>query len=210
MKKNEIFQNEKIKIALFAFILIAASFLLYCKTLNFGYTELDDYNFIVTCAPAYEEEYSLLKAFKSNCMFDKYPSPYYRPIPTCAFIIQNKIAGASARLAHFSSIFMHAVCALVMFFFLRRNLFKTETAFLAALLFAVFPGAMYGAAWICGIQESIGLTFFILSLAFFIEYLKSSSALQKQFFLAFHILCMLVCFFTKESAVSYPFIFLLY
>ncbi|MDR3113450.1 MAG: hypothetical protein LBU09_03660 [Endomicrobium sp.] len=206
---NKIFQNEKINTAICAFILIAACFLLYFKVINFGYTEIDDYNSIVTCAPSYEQEYSLLKAFKTNVMFDKFPSPYYRPIIACAFIIQNKIAGPSSKLAHFSTIFMHSLCVLVMFFFLKRNLFKTEISFLAALLFAVCPGAMYGAVWITGIQESIGILFFILSLAFFIEYLKGVGR-QKQIFLTGHVLCMIVCFFTRESAVSYPFIFLFY
>ncbi|MDR2191631.1 MAG: hypothetical protein LBO62_01950 [Endomicrobium sp.] len=206
---NKIFNNEKIKIAVFVFVLTAVVFLLYAKVINFGYTELDDYNSVVTCAPAYEQEYSLLKAFKANVMFDKFPSPYYRPVVACAFIIQNKIAGTSLKLAHFSTVFLHVLCVLTVFFFLRRNIFKTQTAFLAALLFAVCPGAMYGAVWITGIQESAGLLFFVLALAFFIEYLKSGGR-QKQIFLAAHIFCMLICFFTKESAVSYPFIFLLY
>jgi hypothetical protein len=167
-------KNEKIKTAVFAFILAAAAFLLYGKALNFGYTELDDYNSVVTCAPAYEQPYSLLKAFKANVMFDKYPSPYYRPAVACIFIIQNKIAGASLKFAHFSTVFLHSLCALTVFFFFRRNLFKTETAFLAALLFTVSCGAMYAAVWITGVQDSSGLLFFILSLAFFIEYIKVS------------------------------------
>jgi hypothetical protein len=205
---DKIFQNGKIKTALAVFALAAVIFLCYGKILNFGLTELDDYNSIFLCAPNYEQDYALIKAFKTNVMFDKFPSPYYRPIVACAFIIQNKIAGASVKFAHFSTVILHVFASVLIFFFLKRYLFSTRISFSSALLFAVHPSAMYSAVWVTGLQESILLISFIISLACFSEYIKSVK--YRQVFFAAHIIFMLICFFDKESAVSFPFIFLLY
>ncbi|MDR2426935.1 MAG: hypothetical protein LBD46_07165 [Endomicrobium sp.] len=220
MKKNDtaekteinvagtIFQNKIVKICMAVFIIVAVIFLCYGKIINFGLTELDDHNFIFLCAPSYDQNYALIKAFKANVMFDKYPSLYYRPIVTCAFIIQNKIAGPSVKFAHFSSVFLHIFASVLIFFFLKKYLFSTEISFAAALLFAVHPSAMYSAVWATAIQESILLISFIISLACFSEYIKGVK--YRQIFFALHIIFMLICFFDKESAVSFPFIFLLY
>ncbi|MDR1196422.1 MAG: hypothetical protein LBL00_08105 [Endomicrobium sp.] len=205
---GKIFQYARVKAAAAVLILAAVIFLCYGKVINFGLTELDDYNSIFLCAPAYEQDYSLLKAFKANVMFDKYPSPYYRPIVACAFIIQNKIAGPSVKFAHFSSIFLHFFASVLIFFFLRRYLFSTGISFAAALLFAVHPAAMYAAVWVTGIQESVLFISFIISLACFSEYIKGAK--HRQILFALHIIFMLICFFDKESAVSFPFIFFLY
>jgi len=196
---------KRSKALLYSFIVFFAAFLIYSITISYDLTDLDDQNMIIHYSSAYDAPQAVIKAFKTNVLFGG-QTPYYRPVLSLSFVISHKIAGQSIAFAHFINVFLHALCTLLLFLFLRRYLFKENIAFLAALVFAVHPIAIYTAAWIPGRNDSLFLLSFIFAFAFFIEYLDK----KKLLFLLGHIFFTLACFFTKESAVILPAVFALY
>jgi hypothetical protein len=201
------FKSEKAKLLLLALCIAAAVFGVYSKVLNYGLTNLDDADCIHTCADAMASKTALIDAFKTNVLLNAKGTPYYRPMVAVSFIIDSKIAGQSYAFAHFTCILLHCIASILVFFFLRKYLrFKDLTAFLAAMLFALHPAAMYVAVWITGRNESLFFITFIISFALFIEYMDK----KKISLLAGHIFFMFLCFFSKESGIILPFVFFLY
>ena len=146
-----IMQNKTARlIAAYIFIFIAV-FGIYAKTINYKLTYLDDKDFILLCAQAYETK-SFTDAFQNNVLFSLNLTGYYRPVLSLSFMLDNKIAGDSVKFAHISNILLHCFCALLLFFFLQRYIIKDkpELSFLFAMLFAFSPAASYTAAWIPG------------------------------------------------------------
>jgi len=197
--------SGKSKTVILACAVFLTAFLIYAKTINYRLTDLDDNNFIHNCAVNYHPADSFINAFKTNCLFGGM-TPYYRPVLSLSFVISDKIAGESESFAHFVNVLLHAVSALLVFIFLRRYLFDEKISFLAAALFAVHPLTVYTAVWIPGRNDSLFFINFILAFTFFIEYLDK----KKLRFIFLNVLFTLVCFFTKEAAVSVPLIFVFY
>jgi hypothetical protein len=190
---------------LFVFL---TAFFCYFKTIDFELTGLDDINFINTCAPAYKKGAVsvFIEAFKTNCCYNLWPTSYYRPVLALSFSLSDKIKGQSVKFAHLVNILLHCLSSVLVFFFLRRYLFDAKVSFLAALLFAVSPITVYTAAWIPGRNDSVFFINFLLSFIFFIEY----AGKQKIYLFIISSVFMLMCFFTKESGIIIPFVFILY
>jgi hypothetical protein len=124
-----------------------------------------------------------------------------------SFVFDYKIAGESEWYSHFSCIALHCITTILIFLFLKKYLLKKLLpSFLAALVFAVHPSCMYTVIWATGRNESLLLMNFLISLMFFIEYVNT----KKLGFLVTHMFFILLCFFTKESGIIFPFVTLLY
>ncbi|AKL98388.1 tetratricopeptide repeat protein [Endomicrobium proavitum] len=196
---------KKYQTILLAALVFAVAFLVYANTINYKLTDLDDENFIHNYAYKYQPASAFSEAFKQNVLFGG-PTPYYRPVLSLSFVTSYKIAGQSESFAHFVNVLLHALCALLLFVFLRHYLFDDKISFLAAALFALHPLTIYTAAWIPGRNDSLFFINFILAFTFFIEYLNT----KKFGFILLNALFTLLCFFTKESGLAVAFIFIFY
>ncbi|MDR1940921.1 MAG: hypothetical protein LBQ47_01165 [Endomicrobium sp.] len=209
---NNIISSKLVEV-IACIIIFLTIFALYSKTADYGFTYHDDDSFILQNAPHYAGS-NVLNIFKSNVFFGRI-TLYYRPVLTLSFMIDNKIAGASAQFSHFTNIILHIISCFIIYFFLRKYYFNRVFAFFAAELFAVHPLNIYTATWIPGRNDSLFLIFFLISLVFFIEYCKLqpysiSGKTRKIFYFAIHAIFLSALFFTKESAVIIPFVFLFY
>lgn len=203
---KSILKNKRIKIILSVLIIIISAFLLYHHTLHFNLTGLDDVNMVLSCSEAYKSKTAIIDAFKTDVLFGLGQTPYYRPMLSISFVLSFKIAGESVFFAHLVNVLLHCISALMIFFFASRYLFSLKTSFFAALLFAVHPATIYTVAWIPGRNDSIFLISFLAAFIFFIEYLRKN----KSHLLIAHIFFTLICFFTRESGIMIPFVFIFY
>lgn len=200
------FKSKFANLGVLSAIVFLIAFLLYAKTINFKNTGLDDVNFVYTASSEYKGAGAFFNAFAHNVLFEKSPTPYYRPMLAVSFIADNHIAGESEKFSHFTNILLHAFSCVLLFLFLYKYVFSKLVSFLAAVTFAVFPIMIYTAAWIPGRNDSIFFIAFILALIFFIRFINDKKPLD----IFAHILFLLICFFTRESALIIPAIFVLY
>mgnify|MGYP002622676285 CR=1 FL=1 len=195
---EQIRNSHFVVLFLCAFVFIFCIFM-YSDTTRYGISGNDDDTFINFNF----EKYSVKDIFTQNILFNNAIKTYYRPLLAISFMIDNCIAESPA-VMHTTNIMLHALCSVLIFIFFKRYFFDTSISFFAAILFAAHPINIFTAAWIPGRNDSLLCVFFILSLIFFIEYLKK----DKTVFLVFNFTFFAVALFIKEIAVIFPLMYL--
>ena len=130
---------------------------------------------------------------------------FYRPLYMLSFMLDYHIWGLNTIGYHLSSVFLHILNALLLYVLIIRMGLRKNTAWLAAILFALFP-ANSGAVAPIAMRDGLILVF--LSMTCILLFLKGMRGSRFYFFgsgIAF-VLAML----TKESALILPFIITAY
>jgi len=187
--------------------LILISFLLYIQLFTFSeYTYLDDHFLIVESYSYISKLSDIGHAFLEDVSHQAQGGNLYRPLLTVSLILNAQISGTAPWSYHLIDIILHCASCCLLFAALQIIGFKRAASFLGTLFFCVHPAITQAVAWIPGRNDSL-LAVFILS--GFITYSKflSSSSLK---WYVLHLLCFTFAMFTKESAIMFPFLALLY
>jgi hypothetical protein len=182
-------------------------FLLYIQLFTFSeYTHFDDHFLIVESFSYINKLSDIGHAFLEDVSHLGQGGNLYRPILTVSLILSAQISGTAPFGYHLIDIILHSASCCLLFATLQILGFKRSVSFFGTLFFCVHPAMTQAAAWIAGRNDSL-LAVFILS--GFITYTKFlSSSLLKWYVL--HLLCFTLAMFTKESAIMFPFLVLLY
>ncbi len=128
----------------------------------------------------------------------------YNPMSSLWINILYRISGLTPQPYHIASIVLHAVnawlVAVLAFLWMRRARFSA--AVLAGVLFFVWPTHVEAINWISSAPHLLATFFFLATLIF---YLKSRESGRPVFFVA-SCVSALLAFFSKETAISLPFI----
>ncbi len=198
------------------FLIFITSVLLYHKSVNNAFLDLDDMTFFV-------KDYSFLKdisnapkaftqgVFQGADVKDTGES-YYRPILILSFMIDAQISPSptpeypSPKPFLKANIFYHSLaCVLLLVLLLELSLFPLS-ALLLTLIFTVHPLLNQAVAWIPGRNDPLLSIFILLSLLFLFKYQKKE---KKTSFLSLHILFFVLALFTKENAIMFiPLVFI--
>jgi hypothetical protein len=173
-------------------VLLLVVFILYARTLLFGFTYLDDNVLILDNLLFLKNLTNIGKAFSIDVFYVLHSSAiYYRPILTLSLMLDAQISGAHAFFYHFSNIFYHAT-VVILFYYLLTNILRTSSKFalLAALIFAVHPVNVQAVAWIPG-RNDVLLALFSLTMLI---------ALHRLNYLAYFV-SLFLALFTKESGL---------
>src|SRR3989338_4255723 len=92
-------------------------FLLYCSTLLFGLTLMDDYKLLGNAAQLLAQPEAIFKIFFQNVFLDDSPLPYYRPVFVLSYL-PDAILGGSTLIAHSINIVIHAIAVYLLFILL--------------------------------------------------------------------------------------------
>ncbi|MDD5022473.1 MAG: hypothetical protein PHR82_10165, partial [Endomicrobiaceae bacterium] len=194
-------QKSKL-ITLFFYLLIGfIAFSLYYKTLSYDISGLDDDTFITMNF----DKTSLVDVFTKTIFLNNI-SAFYRPILSLSFMIDNFVSNSSPYAMHTTNVLLHIISSLLIFFFLKRYHFNIVLSFLITLLFATHPINIFAVAWIPGRNDPLLFVFSLISVIFFIEYIKTKNILM----ILFHFIALFFALLTKEIAVLIPFICLGY
>lgn len=147
----------------------------------------------------------LFLKYNSDYRADKYG---YRPIVLTSFAIEYGLFRNNPGVAHFMNVLYFAVLCSVMFVVLKKLFYDNAdlAPFLITLLFLAHPVHVEAVANIKSRDEILSLLFSLLSLQQLINY----QAKQKIKSLLYFILWFLLAFLSKESAVSFLLVALLY
>lgn len=199
---NSLSNKKYVLLFLFAF-----TFLLYARTINYGFV-WDDERIHIT------GNEQLMKGNVSY-FWEKPYKGMYIPVSYTAWTGLEKLASSGSKISpkffHFVNVFTHGING-VLVFLLLLHLFKQQSyAFWGSLLFILHPLQVEPVVWVSEFRGLLS-TFFMLSstLALFLLIEKQnkisikSLLLSSSFFLAsiFYVLAML----SKPSAVVLPFI----
>lgn len=179
-------------------LLVAACFAVYFISLQFGLTELDDSIFIRDFHTYNEDLANLFHAFHRG-LFDAAKDPYYRPLFMDSIILNYQLSdhGLNVMSFHLVNLFMHAGTVLLLYRLFLRLSVPGIHAFLLSLIFAVHPVLSMAVAWIPG-RNDMMLAIFILG--FLLQSISYTETGRLRPLLGSSV-CLLLAFFTKETAV---------
>jgi hypothetical protein len=131
----------------------------------------------------------------------------YRPLQNLSFAIDTQLAGGirSSRF-HLTNVLLFALLGCSLFFLFRRFNISDKISFIGTLLFVVHPMFTMSVSWIPARGDLLLALFSILSMSFFIDFIRQ----QKYYQLVSSALFFLLALFSKETAAFLPFLFLLY
>ena len=191
---------------IYATIIFCASFLLYARTIGFDFSYFDDIDIIHNNSVFFDENVDIKKIFTTDALLNKVGF-LYRPLQNLSFAIDSQLAGGiNVHIFHFTNVFIFALIGCFLFFLFRRFNISTKMSFIGTLLFVVHPMFTMSVSWIPARGDLLLTLFSILSMSFFIDFVRQ----QKYYQLAFSALFFLLALFSKETAAFLPFMFLLY
>lgn len=201
--------TKKYTVLSFSLILVLLIVAVYAKSINFAPVNHDDYRLTLRLNDAFRSK-SVVKDIFSKTVFMDDAIPFYRPLMTFSFYIDNCISGGktSFLVNHFTNIMLHILFVLLFFYFLRTYCFDIAIAFFASAVFAVHFIAVDTVAWISGRNDSLLALFVLAAFLFFIRYNENQTNRGLNLFL--HCFFCFAALLTKESAAAIPVICFVY
>jgi hypothetical protein len=145
----------------------------------------------------------------SQYQYDQYG---FRPIALSSFAIDYSISKGDPSFSHFMNVFYNAILSVLIFLFLSSLFSGYHYIFslLITLLYISHPLHVEVVANIKSRDEILGLLFSIISLIYFLKFLKET----KPFYLLWVSISYLLAYLSKENSItllaSYPLIFLIH
>jgi len=183
------------KLIAFPLIILAVGILLYAKTVSYDYVYCDDNKFILEYHSFNKNISNIVTAFKKTL-----GATFYRPLLTISFIIDANIGGRDPTTYHRTNVIIHVMGSLLLFYTLLRLGNSPEISCLFSLFFTVHPILTPAVSWIPGRNDSLVAVFVLLSFICFISYLNN----PKWHYFVLHILFFAASLFTKEIAILFP------
>lgn len=137
-------------------------------------------------------------------------SNYYRPVQMITYMIDFSLWGFNPFGYHLTNVVLHILVALSVFSLFNIITGDKRTAFFGALLYAVHPAHTAAVAYIAGRADSLAVLFSLLSLILFHYHFKAYSRRASVFLYGLSLLAFLAALLSKETAVIFPAVVLLY
>ena len=180
-------------------------FALYCSALGLGFVFFDDDVLVLENQQVIHDPASLGKIFTTDVFIGK-TVPYYRPLLNVALMIGARASGTNPGGYHLVSVLIHCLNCLSLLWLLTLLGFSKPKALIGSLFFSIHPLISNAVFWIPAVNDLLITLFGLLSFATFLKFVQ-----QKHWkYLLLHLLAFAGAFFSKESAVALPFLFLLY
>lgn len=179
--------------------------LVYSQTLFFDYTSLDDLHLIVYNAENLSNLRNIPTAFKTD-VFWKSSGAYYRPLFVVSLMFDAAWGGIKPFVFHLSNVVLHISVAILIFIVLNSFGYKRHLSFLFSLVFTAHPALSQAVAWIPGRNDVLLTLFTLIS---FWSLLKIAESWSWTWALI-HFSSLAAAFFTKETALIIPVIFLFF
>lgn len=179
------------------------TFAAYAPSLRFDFVH-DDRGQIVE-NPAVKSWRYLPQYFKRQVWAGVYPHDpgnYYRPGFLLWLRLNDIIFGLHPWGWHLTTILLHLIATLLVYFLARRVLLEDFAAVVAALIFGLHPVHIEAVAWISGVTEPLSAIFFIF--AFLCHLKRRESQGRKGAWLALALLFYAVAMLEKETVLVLP------
>lgn len=187
-------------------VFLALSFAIYFSSINTWFVS-DDFHWLLI---ARDTEISA-RIFTTNYAGETYGGSY-NPILVLLFKFFYTLFGQNHQPYHIVSIIVHAINAFLLYL-LSKRIFKlinisnsNQLSILAAFFFLIWPVQVETVYWISAWPHIWTLLFYLTSLLFYFQFRQDN--LKRAYYLS--LLFFALAIFTKEIAISLPFVILLW
>ena len=186
-------------------IVFLLPFTLFLSSLNLGFVYFDDDVLVLENQATISDPANLGKVFTTDVFLGK-TVPYYRPLLNVALMIGARLGGTDPKAYHLVSVLIHCLNCMSLLWLLSLLGFSKSKSLIGSLLFSLHPLIANAVFWIPALNDLLLTLFGLLSFACFIKFTHEKNV--KYFFL--QLLFFAGAFFSKESAIALPFLFLFY
>lgn len=186
----------------FLTVLFVVVFVLYGKSINFDFINLDEDTLIEKNIAHLSNIKNVPKLFLTSCYFTK-TSFYYRPLLSASFCLETSLFGFNKKVYHFTNIILFILSLYLMYVFLLKLNINNNISKYIILLFAIHPVFTTLPVWVPARNDTLLIIFILLSFIGLANYIQSDKKIHLICFVLFFVLAL----FTKESAI---FLFILY
>lgn len=130
----------------------------------------------------------------------------YSPITTLILAIEYSINGPEPLPFHVTSLIFHILNILLVYFFIHRLTGKRNVSLITTLLFAVHPMFVESVVWIPAQSSIICSIFSLVTLIFYVDYVKSAFKIK---YLVISFIFFLLSLMSKSITVTLPFLLIL-
>jgi hypothetical protein len=188
-------------------VLVAITWIVYGQTLRYGFVNYDD-DAYVHDAP---EIIAGVTLHGLKCAFTRTYVGNWQPLTSISHMLDCQFSGLNASGHHFTSVLLHTISVLLLFFLLRKMTGRPSRtdnvwpgAFVAAL-FAVHPLHVESVAWVAERKDVLSGVFFMLTLLAYVRYVRAPS-LARYAAMSILFVCGLM---SKPMLVTLPLVLLL-
>jgi len=192
-----------------AILLFLVSFSVFIPSLRHGLV-WDDVTYVRKWEPRLRTASLNPKLFVPSRSAEAKTNKYFRPVYFASLVIDNRLWGTSPFGYHMTSIILHASSTVLLYFLVlllfeefKRGPGRSE-AFLASLLFAVYPLHVESVSFIAARGDILAGLFFLICLIFYIL------SYRRFFYILPAALAFYFSFLSKEVALAFPLIILGY
>ena len=186
--------------------IIALSLIVYLRTVDFGYTGLDDILIIKQNSAVFEDISKIGIAFKTDAFLRKVSSSYYRPLQTVTYFIDAQMGVDNPWFFHVTNLILHILTCLVFYKLCKKLSFSDLLSLAAVLVFCCHPLFVHAVAWIPSRGDLMLTLFGMLVLLTFLYYIET----KQLKYLILHTLFFLLAMFSKETAMAFPALLVFY
>jgi hypothetical protein len=129
-------------------------------------------------------------------------SPYFAPMGNVLFLVMYRLFDLEPFWYHLCMLMIHTLNAYLVYWLAIRLLHNKVQAFLASMLFGVFPAHIDAVVYVAAIHHTLATSFVLLSLISFARFLHTRRGRHYSLLLALLVLGLL----TKQMAVVVPFL----
>lgn len=190
-----------------AFFAAALTFLFYLGALDNGFVNWDDPTYVYKNTKLGSFDWALIK-----WAFTTVVSGNWHPLAMISHGLDVALFGLNAKGHHFTSIFIHSINTLLVFFITKKLLYKKKAfqagaaALITALLFGLHPTHVESVAWISERKDLLSALFFMISILF---YLGQAEDRRRKLFYILSLFSFILALLSKPMAVTLPVVLLI-
>jgi tetratricopeptide (TPR) repeat protein len=191
------FINQKRNFFIFLFLFVV-SLIIYSNSLNGNF--LFDDNPLIVDNQDIRDVRKIPSLFTNDIFKFSFPAfdnnyNYYRPVQTFLFALIYRVSGLNPLGYHLTSIIIHSLNALLVFYLINKLFANYSLAFLSSILFCVHPIHTETVSYISSIAELLVGLFILLTITSYIRYIESAKIMEY----AISILSFILALLSKET-----------
>jgi protein O-mannosyl-transferase len=193
---------------LLAALLVLVTLALYWPAMRFDFINYDDPLYVIENSHVHNGlNWAGVKWAFSNTQL----AAYWAPIMWLSHMLACQLFGLNPSGHHLINVLLHAANTVLVFLLLYRLTGATWRSFIVAALFGWHPLRVESVAWITERKDVLSTCFGLLSLLFYVRYVKKSNASspQSKVFYSLSLLCFAFGLMSKPMLVTWPFVMLL-
>ena len=195
------FLSPGIRLALLGFVLVALTLAVYAPVTRHPFLHIDDYGYVVNNLHIQHLDWETVK-----WSFTSFPYANWDPLTWLSHALDIQLFGLDPGRHHETSLLLHSLNALLLFWLLWQATGYVGRSFVAAALFALHPCNVEAVAWVAERKTVLSMVFFLLTLIAYRWYARRPAVGR------YLVVAMLFALglMSKPQIVTLPFVLLLW